>query len=128
MRISSAHNKGGRNPRYKHCPKFASFDILFTSIANQKSVRYSVSISCSSSKRKQSSRMRTGVDIIFKVYIILLACGCMYELIGLKGFFIYNSRHNYLTSPLCEIHIPFTYPSHSHRPRKWRHSPYSIPI
>jgi hypothetical protein len=53
LHISSAHNKGGP-PDIKHCPNFASFELFwietyslysFTSIANQKSVRYSVSIS-----------------------------------------------------------------------------------
>ncbi len=53
LRIGSAHNKAGTS-QIRHCPNFASFELFlsrkyglcsYTSIANQNSVRYSVSIS-----------------------------------------------------------------------------------
>jgi hypothetical protein len=76
LRISSAHNK--ETHRYKHCPNFASFEIFlietFSSlysftIANQKSVRYSVSIYVlfyKYSKCKQRICLHYGLDMVLK--------------------------------------------------------------
>ena len=53
LHIGSAHNKAGTT-QIRHCPNFASFELFlnrksglysYTTIANQNSVRYSVSIS-----------------------------------------------------------------------------------